>query len=238
MWQLSNQLPELAPGGIHVWRASFASITVDEVRQTALFSPLLSPEEVSRAARLATPALRRRYRLAHSLLHTLLREYTQSWPHRYEIVYQQAGKPILVVPDAQPPVEFNMSHTGEVVVVALARVAVGVDIEVVRPLDELDALIAATCTAQEQALFAALDPSARLRAFYRLWTRKEAWIKLLGVGMAHDVATVDVRSDPAGSTLFDIAGLDEYPEGYVGTVAVGAGEELATIELFDARWQG
>src|SRR5215207_4407349 len=99
MWLLPKSMPLLEPGAFHVWRAFCTPATID----LAWHEALLTPEEMARSARLATPILRRRFLLAHSLLHTLLRAYTQiSMQERCELATHATGKPFLRAPQLQP----------------------------------------------------------------------------------------------------------------------------------------
>jgi 4'-phosphopantetheinyl transferase len=174
---------------------------------------------------------------AHSLLHTLLSAYTQAGPQRCELVYHATGKPYLRVPQLEPTLEFNMSHAGELVVVALARGhAVGVDVEFKRPLDDLDGLIEASCTAREAAYLAAFAPKARLVAFYWLWTRKEAWLKLLGVGLRGALTSVEVHETPTSVRLLDMPLAETDAGEYIGAVALPKQDASPALKLWDARW--
>jgi 4'-phosphopantetheinyl transferase len=209
---------------------------VPETFDLADVEHLLSMPERARAGRLATETLRRRYLQAHALLHTLLRAYTGS--QRCELGYYTNGKPYLTAPQCEPCLKFNMSHAGEMVVIALARGReVGVDVEIMRPLDDLHALIGAICTPDEQAHLARLGDVARVAAFYWLWTRKEAWLKLCGVGLAGNMAAVEVLPLVQQGCLMDIALVDLAGDRYVGSLALGDACGGAKIQVSDAVWQ-
>ncbi|MEP7068204.1 MAG: 4'-phosphopantetheinyl transferase superfamily protein [Usitatibacter sp.] len=101
------------------------------------------------------------------------------------------GKPFL---DGEA-LSFSVSRSGGATVVAVSRGVVGVDLERVAPLADLDAL-AACCLAQAEAEnLAALPPDARTRFFYKCWTRKEAFLKALGVGLAVEPRGIDTTRD-------------------------------------------
>jgi 4'-phosphopantetheinyl transferase len=233
MWQLPTSSLVIEPGQTHLWRALCVPATID----LGWHREWLTTKEMARAERFATETLRRRFLQAHSLLHTLLSAYTQAGPQRCELAYHATGKPYLRVPQLDPTLEFNMSHAGEMVVIALARGhAVGVDVELKRPLDDLDGLIGASCTAREAATLAVLAPNARLAFFYWLWTRKEAWLKLLGVGLGGDLTSVEVHETPTSVRLLDIP-LAEIGAGeYIGAVALPKQDASPAMKLWDARW--
>lgn len=233
MWQLPADLPMLAPGVTHLWYAECVPAHLD----LAWCAALLTTDEMARAQRFATATLRRRYLQAHTLLHTLLRLYTNSTSPAYDLAYQRNGKPYLVAPQLEPRVEFNLSHAGEMVLIAVARGhAVGVDVELARPLDDLEGLIGASCTDDEGAYLAKFAPESRLMAFYWLWTRKEAWLKLLGAGLSGSLKSTEVHGDPEGVLLIELPLPERAGERYVGTLAMPAGTRVSSVARFEAVW--
>jgi 4'-phosphopantetheinyl transferase len=137
----------------------------------------------------------------------------------------------------QPALEFNLSHAGDMVLVALARGnSVGVDVELVRPLAELDRMIGAYFSAGEQEYLATLGDDARLLEFYRLWTRKEAWLKLCGIGIGSNLKAAEVHVQPQEVSLYDLS-LERFAGGYVGALALPTGHDFARLDQYDARWQ-
>jgi 4'-phosphopantetheinyl transferase len=90
---------------------------------------------------------------------------------------------------------FSLSHSGDLVAVALADVPVGVDVEVIpdaRTVDDVSPLLHPAETAELQAL----APDDRSPAFGRCWTRKEAYLKALGAGLTQDPALTYVGTGP------------------------------------------
>lgn len=101
------------------------------------------------------------------------------------LVVGRHGKPALAAPAR---LHFNLSHSRDVGVVAISEDAeLGVDIEQIRPMSDAAAMAAAYFTAAEQAALAACSTefgdAARDRAFFICWTRKEACLKALGIGL-------------------------------------------------------
>ena len=102
------------------------------------------------------------------------------------------GKPRLVSPGR---LEFNLSHSGDHALLAVSRERpVGVDIEVVRPIRERDSIVSRYFTDAERISFDAVPPPLRDDHFFRLWTRKEAFLKALGVGLSGGLDRVEVGS--------------------------------------------
>ncbi|MFI6475553.1 4'-phosphopantetheinyl transferase family protein [Streptomyces sp. NPDC050516] len=108
------------------------------------------------------------------------------------------GPPAVLHP--QSPLWISISHTDGCGMLAVARVPVGVDVEVVRefPIEEL---APSTLTASERhVVLGTPEGDARTQAFLRCWTRKEAVLKAVGVGITTDLTAVETRpesSDPA-----------------------------------------
>jgi 4'-phosphopantetheinyl transferase len=104
------------------------------------------------------------------------------------------GKPQIEAPAVDAPA-FNVAHAGELVVCAVARVDVGVDVERVDISDPL-ALAETACTAKERALLESLPPGERAACFAALFTIKEAYLKARGVGLSIPLDQIGVALDP------------------------------------------
>jgi 4'-phosphopantetheinyl transferase len=137
---------------------------------------------------------RRRYVAAHGLLRHILAGYAGLAPSEMRVERAPEGKPRLLHPR---DLRFNLSHSEGigVVAVALAR-EVGIDIEAVRPLDDLESLVGTCFSAVERTQFAALPEPSRLLAFFEAWTRKEAFLKALGEGLSRPLDSFDVTLRP------------------------------------------
>jgi 4'-phosphopantetheinyl transferase len=114
-------------------------------------------------------------------------------PHDLELAVDARGKPRIVAP--RPDVAYSVSHTGSLTAVAVMRAGfLGVDIEQPRPLPELAELAAVTLSANERAFLERVPAGARAARFLALWTRKEACLKALGLGVTVDLARMEVAS--------------------------------------------
>jgi 4'-phosphopantetheinyl transferase len=170
-------LPPLVPGTILLLTAE-----LDPAPGVVEFlEGLLSPEERDRVDRLRLPHVRRRILATRGWVRWALGLATGSDPHRLVFRIGLRGKPFL---DQGP--SFNLAHTGDHLVLALAAGGrLGVDAEEPRPLPDLEALARRVFTAGEQDELGALPPGPeRVAAFLRGWTRKEALLKAMGVGLA------------------------------------------------------
>jgi 4'-phosphopantetheinyl transferase len=161
-------------GEVHVW-----TWTTDVGFHDAGSLAWLDARERKRYERLVTMPLKQRYLAAHGSLRRLLGSYLDCPPGAVQYGASPAGKPHV----ATAPLRFNLSHSGDQMVVAVSRAEVGIDIEQLRPVSNLRSLAARHFTAHE---LAALDDCHEQNVpigFLSLWTRKEAVLKCLGVGL-------------------------------------------------------
>jgi 4'-phosphopantetheinyl transferase len=137
--------------------------------------PPLAEVHVWRAAAGAAPSER--------MLRRVLAQYLGEDPEGIALARGERGKPRLATePDR---LSFNLSHSGELTLVAVSRGReVGVDVERAKPGRDLVALAARAFGAEEATAVRAATGDERTRLFYELWTRQEARLKCLGVGLA------------------------------------------------------
>ena len=211
---------------VHVWRAALDA----PAEHVQAFAQTLSADEAARAATFREAQARRRFVVAHGVLRAILARYLNVAPACVRFVYGQHGKPYLAADFAASGIEFNLAHAGELAVVAVARTrAVGVDVEEVRPLPDLEAMARRYFSARETQALLALPAAQRHESFYRYWTRREAWLKARGDGLAgawegSDIARLErAQSNPP----FGLRRLP-LPHGYVGAVAAAGSDWHAT----------
>ena len=178
-----------------------------------------------RAAR-AAPS-RARFVLAHAALRVLLGRRLDVAPG--DVVYRRDPCPRCGGPNGRPaldgarPVYFSVSTSGDLILIGIATAPVGVDIEIparadtVRDVGEL-------LHRKERVELLATGAADRARAFTRLWTRKEAYLKGVGVGLGHGLATPYVGCGPrpvapSGWSVLDV----DVPHPYTAAAAVATG---------------
>lgn len=171
-------LAGLEAGQVHVWHGEPSGLA-------SLVQNWLSEEEALRAARIGMAAARAQFVIGRTLLRYVLGHYLGREPASLRFAIGPHGKPALRGEGAEPDLQFNLSHSGDEIVLALAwRSPVGIDVEARRPLDRLDALARRCLAPSEQAELDGLAGAAATRAFFRFWVRKEALGKASGRGMA------------------------------------------------------
>jgi 4'-phosphopantetheinyl transferase len=150
----------------------------------------LSEDERLRAARFRFEADRLVFAAAHAVLRALLGPMVARAPHALRFAAGKNGKPYLAHKDLAATLHFNISHTRGCVAVAVARCAVGVDVERRRAAHDLMA-VARTAFALEErtALVARSERAGRTNLFYRYWTLGEAFIKATGEGIGQDLTS-------------------------------------------------
>lgn len=159
----------------------------------------LSVQELQRAERLHSPLQGQRQRAARHALRLILAQALGCAPGEVNLSSSVLGKPTL---GGAPGLHFNLSHRDHLGLVGLhALQPVGVDVEVARPLNDLNGLVASALSADERHTAERLGPADRLAHFYGCWTRKEAALKALGVGVAAPLPTIDVGPGPAVGLL-------------------------------------
>ncbi len=212
---------------VHVWRA-----LLDQPRNSlTLFHGALSAEERARAERFHFEADRKRAIIGRGLSRLLLGFYLGRPANRIEFKYNAFGKPALA--HSSIPCQFNVSHSGDVILVATAiDRALGVDVEQIKP-DMANAEIAARYFSRcECSTLLSLPRELRAEAFFACWTRKEAYLKARGDGLSLPLNQFDVafaptekprllatRHDPAEASRYTLCALDAGP-GYAAALAV------------------
>jgi 4'-phosphopantetheinyl transferase len=191
--RLPDAARTLALRELHIWLLPQAPADIVLQREAAA----LSAHESRRAAALASAADRRRYMAAHGFMRAVLAHYTGIDAASLCFVEGATGKPALVPARATRAIQFNLSHSADLALCGVAHEQpLGVDIEIVRRLDDLQSLVRSSFSVGEQRQFNALDPALRHEAFFAAWTRKEAIIKALGTGLSTEPSRIEVSIDP------------------------------------------
>jgi 4'-phosphopantetheinyl transferase len=167
----------LPPDLVEIWRVP---LDVSDAERREL-ERLLSEDERRRAAALRLPDSGRRFIAARAAVRLILSARAGDQPSRIRLAAHPGGKPYL---SEYPGVHFNLSHTGDACVCAVASQPVGVDIERVRTGRRVMGVARRFFAPEEWEPLARLPAERRLRAFYACWTRKEAYAKALGLGVA------------------------------------------------------
>lgn len=197
----------------------------------------LSSDEHSRARSFRHQADQRRYTVTRAALRDVLGDRLDRPPASLCFEYSTHGKPELLSDQNGADLRFNVSHSGDVaLIVVTTGVRIGVDVERVRPLQGLDAIISRFFSVEEIDALSTLPVDERLNGFFACWTRKEAFVKATGVGLSTPLAqfavTVGPQDDPEilhikgdreAARLWSLRDLATR-SGYFGTLAVEASD--------------
>ena len=185
--------PLLLPDNeVHVWRADLERIREDESR----WQEVLSGDEKERAARFHFPTDRQRYMASRAVLRMILAGYLQTDAADLAFVYSKREKPSLALAHAASGLMFNLSHSVGVSLYAIARRReLGIDIEQLGRNSDLQGIAHRFFSPSEQQQLAKLSGEEKVQGFFRCWTRKEAYIKATGDGLALPLTQFDVSLD-------------------------------------------
>jgi 4'-phosphopantetheinyl transferase len=209
---------------VHVWQAVLDS---EDISPQDL-EDLLSEDEISRANRFHFQKDRKQFVVSRGILRTLLGNYLSCLPKELILRYTPYGKPFI---ENKEGLRFNLAHSQGVAVFGFSiEREIGIDVEQIRQISDMEVLAARFFCKEETAKLMRLLPSERCSAFFRCWTRKEAYIKGLGNGLRIDLDQFEVSFSPGEPTalLRSLPGfadasqwnLREIPvePGYVGAV--------------------
>jgi len=183
----------LSAHDVHLWLANLDI----QVFPPERYWSTLSEDEQQRAQRFVTSELSKRFIIARGLLRYLLSLYTQQPPADLVFSYSEKGKPSLAKPLKDGGIFcFNMSHTDKQALYAIARQAVGVDIEQIRETLKHEELTRLVLSDAEKQAWHAVPIAQRRLAFFRTWTRKEALLKASGKGLAGNMRQLCLPLSP------------------------------------------
>ncbi|MDA8388346.1 MAG: 4'-phosphopantetheinyl transferase superfamily protein [Nitrospiraceae bacterium] len=214
---------ELKKGEAHIWRVSLEmpDATAETLRQG------LSADELERAARFRFPSDRDHYIVARGVLRGILAGYLNTKPEKIRFRYGPFGKPELAG-DAREMPRFSVSHSHGLALCAVAlERKIGVDIEYMRRRVEAGDIARQFLSRQDNSMLKKCPRHKRQKAFFMLWTRKEAYLKARGTGLAEDPAPCETDRDAPWS-LTDL----RVERGYAAAVAV----EGRCVDLLCRQW--
>jgi 4'-phosphopantetheinyl transferase len=252
VWRRRNEPPGLEKNTVHVWRLRIPALPrAQRTRPEPLleineapprlerFGTWLSPDERARAARYHFDADRRRFAWTRGVLRAFLAFYVGCPPSQIHFGAGDKGK--LHLTPAHEGLRFNVSHSHEWALLAFARDReVGVDVEQHRPLHhDLFGIATRFFAPAEVAALRALDPVEQEAAFFRIWSRKEAYIKATGEGVSAGLDTFEVSIDTAPAVTLHVYGRpDEESRWTMRSLDVGPDYGAAIcIEGHDAELQ-
>ena len=216
-WNKPPQSPSLEAGTVHVWR-----ISLDQPDDRLdRFRRMLDPDELNRASRFHFEKHRRHFIVARGFLRSVVARYLQMQPEALRFSYGAYGKPALA---SEHVLRFNLSHSHEVALLAVALDAeLGVDVEHIRADFASEEIARRFFSRAEVDVFNALPKEEQVAAFFRCWTRKEAYIKAIGKGLSQALDAFDVTLAPDVQPALLRAEDDDVSRWWLSNVDVGEG---------------
>ena len=228
-WCVAPERLEINPDEIHIWMINLneSKNDIDQVKS------LLSMDEYLRMERFRHEERRDCFAIAHGALHEILGNYLNVSPEIINFNYNYHHKPSISTATNRLNLDFNLSHSAELAVIGIARNRrIGVDIERISD-DRLSGRIPERFfSLQETRSLRSLPKEQQLTAFFSCWTRKEAYVKARGLGLALPLAEftvslapgekpalLEMKSDPSEIENWSLVDI-ELPAGYCGAVAV------------------
>jgi 4'-phosphopantetheinyl transferase len=181
---------ELTTDEIHIW-----CVSLDQ--PLSRFQRLLSMDERMRAERFHFEEDGKRFIICRGILRTILGYYLGVEPSWFHFYYGKNKKPALADTFVKGDIHFNLSHSDGLALYAFTcNREIGVDIEHIRDIPEIEQIVARFFSERENAVFRTLPKSKKKEAFFSCWTRKEAFIKAMGNGLSWPLNRFDVSLVP------------------------------------------
>jgi 4'-phosphopantetheinyl transferase len=246
-WRCPPQTLTLGRDEVHVWRAS-----LDQPKpQTQCFLYTLGADEQARAGRFYFEKDREHFIVARGVLRAILGCYLNRPPESLAFCYGAQGKPALAGDAGLDAIRFNVSHSHGLALYAVTRSRnVGIDLERIRFGLAVMEIAERFFSRREVATLRTLPTEVQRQAFFRCWTRKEAYIKARGEGLSlpldqfdvsltpgEPVAVLGTPRDPSEASRWSLRDLPLAPD-YAAALAVGGhGWGLACWQWRDSRQQ-
>jgi 4'-phosphopantetheinyl transferase len=220
-------IPAVEPREVSVWR-----VRLDPGDREREMRSLLSAEESERLRRLDRTDVGRRWLVSRVALREILAAELGVEPAAVQLRLDEHGRPGLDPAAHASELDFNLSHSGELALIAVAeRLRIGIDVEKPRGRDPLRVAGRYFSPAEVERVRAAED---RPDEFLRYWTAKEALAKGLGLGLQAPWGELELTDGPSGA--LDAVGKPEWrlveigdlPDGYRGTLAIAGADAQVT----------
>ncbi|HKM76096.1 MAG TPA: 4'-phosphopantetheinyl transferase superfamily protein [Candidatus Bathyarchaeia archaeon] len=173
---------ELSDDDIHLW---YSSLDLPATSLNGL-ETTLDEDEQKRANRFCFERERARFVACHGLLRRILGHYVDSDPSELRFSYNPNGKPSLRERFGGDRIQFSLSHSSGCAIYAVTlNRKIGVDLERIAPIPELEQIVNHFFSDQEKSVFHLLADNEKQTAFFKTWAAKEAYVKACGEGLTH-----------------------------------------------------
>ena len=212
----SSTLIDIAGDEVHLWETP---LSIWELELSHIHDGL-SPDERERATAFLNERARRQFVISRGMLRQLLSRYLDRPGADIEFAAEGDGKPVIA---GERGIEFNLSHSGEIVVYAVASRPVGVDIEQLRPVARAVELARRYLSPEESETVAGAPQELRDREFLSAWVRREAYAKARGMSIWRALEASNDTSSPTHDNHYSVR-LVDHSNKYVAAVAALGGD--------------
>jgi len=191
-----NNLAMLNENEVHIW---LNYLNVHEARIKHLY-PLLSDVERERSERFKFYKHRKAFIASHGFLHSVLAYYIDCDADEIEFTQGEFGKPSLIQQQNPHNIQFNLSHSNNIAMLAVCKQhSLGIDVEYAERKTDWAGISKRFFTKNEQQQLFSLKEDEQKKAFFQIWTRKEAHMKVTAKGLYLSPTEFEVSVPPAAA---------------------------------------
>ncbi len=200
-WHNQDADKQLPTGDIHIW---LNFLNLHQAKLKHLY-PLLSSAEKARSEEFSHFRARKNYIASHGFLHSVLAYYLERPAAEIQFSQGEKGKPFITLEQNPQQLQFNLSHSQNLAILAVCREqSVGIDIECNQRVSDWSGIARRFFTPNEQQALFALPEAQQKDAFYQIWTRKEAHMKVTGLGLALAPTQFEVSVPPQAAAFLGL----------------------------------
>jgi 4'-phosphopantetheinyl transferase len=233
-WHYPSQSIGLNSQDVHLWRAFLrqSATCIDKL------TPLLSEDELSRAASFHFENDRERFILCRGILRIILGRYLDINPKHLKFRSGPYGKPYLVNESAGAHIQFNLTHSHNLALYAFtSNCMIGIDVEYILQIMDIEHIVDNSFSDYEISIFKTLKPNQKEIAFFNCWTRKEAYVKAIGEGLNLPLHTFDVSLAPnEPSRILSISGSTNEALLWSIETFIPAVDHVATVAIKESNY--
>jgi 4'-phosphopantetheinyl transferase len=231
-WCEQSEIPPLGQFEIHVWMVKLAwpDGVADRLKN------YLTDEETNQAARFHFAHDQRRFVIRRAILRRLLASYLGKRADAIGLLSGLNGKPFVSGQDVPGGICFNCSHSADrgLIVITRGR-GLGADLEQHRHLNDAEDLAKAFFSNSEIKELNDLPQSLKMVGFFNCWTRKEAFVKAVGLGLSFPLNRFSVSLTPGQpATLLDVAEDHEAMKKWT-MASLDVGVDYSAALVFEGR---
>jgi 4'-phosphopantetheinyl transferase len=191
---------------IHVWEYN---IVPDTYLAEKLLNSL-SVQEKSKIKNIKISEVKHRSIISKFITKSIISKYLGKYIDEVVFDYNKFGKPSLSADINSINLKFNISHSGDIGILAISREKlIGIDVEQLNYLDDIEDIINNYFSDYEISLLNDSKNSNRIELFYKIWTGKEAFIKAIGQGLTFPLKNISFGFDSQSGIILKY--IEEYP---------------------------